>query len=306
MLIYKVVKNKLVSIKEKRINLERDLQKIVEQNLETIFGLKFITSEFSLGRFRIDTLAFDEENKSFVIIEYKRDKSFSVIDQGFSYLSSLLNNKADFILEYNDKMKSNLKRGDVDWSQSRVLFLAHSFTPYQRHSINFRDLPIELWKIQRYEDNIIVFNRLKPIVARESINTISKNKMIKKVSREVKVYSIDDHFKKGWENSRDIFNNIREKILELDPRIKEKVNKYYIGYSIGTYRLCEISTYKSKIEVGLHRVDKKDLKDPENKLKKIPWEKWGWGKQCSYSIKNSGDIDYALFLIKQVYNKFYK
>lgn len=26
---------------------------------------------------------------------------------------------------------------------------------------------------------------------------------------------------------------------------------------------------------------------------------------CKYSIFNSEDIDYALFLIKQVYNKFY-
>ncbi len=81
--IYKITKGKLTSIEEKKINLEVDLQKLVEKNLEIIFGLKFVSSEFSLKNFRIDTLAFDEENKAFVIIEYKRDRNFSVIDQGF-------------------------------------------------------------------------------------------------------------------------------------------------------------------------------------------------------------------------------
>ena len=61
-------------------------------------------SEFTLHNFRIDTLAFDEESKSFVIIEYKKDKSFSVVDQGYAYLSLMLNNKADFILEYNESL----------------------------------------------------------------------------------------------------------------------------------------------------------------------------------------------------------
>jgi hypothetical protein len=68
--------------------------------------LFFITSCASL----------DNENKSFVIIEYKIDQSFSVIDQGYAYLGLLLNNKAEFILEYNERKSLSLKRGDVDWS----------------------------------------------------------------------------------------------------------------------------------------------------------------------------------------------
>jgi len=110
MAIYKIIKNNLVPIREKKIDLETTLQELTEKNLEIIFGLKFVTSQFLLGNFRLDTLAFDEENKSFVIIEYKRDRSFSVIDQGFSYLSSMLHNKAEFILEYNEKTKKSLGR----------------------------------------------------------------------------------------------------------------------------------------------------------------------------------------------------
>lgn len=123
-------KEKLESIKESPFKLEKEIQIISESNLEIIFGLDFVKSEFSLNGFRIDSLTFNKETQSFVIIEYKRDKNFSVIDQGYAYLSLMLNNKADFILEYNENCKDNLKKADVDWSQSKVVFVSPSFTPY--------------------------------------------------------------------------------------------------------------------------------------------------------------------------------
>ena len=46
------------------------------------------------------------------------DKNSSVIDQGFTYLGLMLENKADFMVEYNEQLKRNLKRDDVDWSQT--------------------------------------------------------------------------------------------------------------------------------------------------------------------------------------------
>lgn len=86
-------KEKLESIKELPFKLEKEIQKISEENLETIFRLYFVKSEFTLNNFRIDSLAFDKETQSFVIVEYKRDKNFSVIDQGYAYLSLMPNNK---------------------------------------------------------------------------------------------------------------------------------------------------------------------------------------------------------------------
>lgn len=88
-----------------------------------LFELDLVKSEFELHGFRIDTLAFDEESRAFVIIEYKKDRNFSVVDQSMAYLNLMLNNKADFILEYNESSNSshNLKREQVDWSQSRII-----------------------------------------------------------------------------------------------------------------------------------------------------------------------------------------
>ena len=98
--------------------------------MKIIFDFEYVKSEFSIGKFRLDTLAYDKETNSFIIIEYKKDKNFSVIDQGYAYLSLMLNNKADFILEYNESQKNTLKRTDIDWSQSKVIFISQSFTTY--------------------------------------------------------------------------------------------------------------------------------------------------------------------------------
>ncbi len=308
MVIFKIQDNNLTQIKEIPIKLEKNLQNVTETNLEAVFGLYFVSTEFTLHQFRIDTLAFDKETNSFVIIEYKKDRSFSIVDQGYSYLALMLNNKADFILEYNENTKQNLLREDVDWSQSKVLFLANSFTTYQQNAINFKDLPIELWEVKKFDNKTILYDRLKAGSAKESIKTISKNKTIQNVSREIKTYSINDHFKKDWLTSRELFDELNEKISNLDVRIIKNIRQNYIAYKIDglKWNMCELHIFKSKIEIRLIRVDTHDLKDTEGKIAKIPWQDNAWGKQCACVVKNSSDIDYAIFLIKQIYEKFYK
>lgn len=116
MKLYQNEKGLVKLIKSIPFKLEKEIQSIVENNLGEFFDLKLVKSEFSIKSFRIDTLCFDTTNKSFVIIEYKNSKNYSVIDQGYTYLSILLNNKSDFILEYNEHTNNNLRRDDVDWS----------------------------------------------------------------------------------------------------------------------------------------------------------------------------------------------
>ncbi len=226
MVLYNLQNKKLQIIKEEFFKLEKDIQAISEENLDCIFGLKFIKSEFVLNNLRIDTLAFDDDSKSFVIIEYKRDKNFSVIDQGFAYLSLMLNNKANFILEYNENTNTNLKRDDVDWSQSRVMFVSPAFSKYQQQAINFRDLPIELWEISKYQNNLIQYNRLKSPETSESINKISKsNEIVDKVIEEVKVYTEEDHLKSANENILSLYEEFKNQILNLDDKILVKYEK---------------------------------------------------------------------------------
>ena len=63
------LKNKSVeSVEIKPFKLEKEIQDLVENNTKSIFQLEFIYSEFTIGAYRIDTLCYDNENNSFVII----------------------------------------------------------------------------------------------------------------------------------------------------------------------------------------------------------------------------------------------
>lgn len=186
-MLFKILGNKLNRISENEFKLEKDLQNFVEKNLVELLNLEFVKSECVVENYRLDTLAFDKENKSFVIIEYKRGNSYSVIDQGYSYLATILNNKADIILEYNETLNKALKRDDVDWSQTKVIFISQSFNKFQKDSLNFKNLPIELYEIKKYENDIISFNKIRGKENSEDINTISKiNTEIQKVTSEIK------------------------------------------------------------------------------------------------------------------------
>ena len=153
--LYNLKKNKLEEVNRVNFKLEKEIQTLVEENVETLFDLEFISSEFSVGNFRLDSLCFDNETNSFVVIEYKKGSSYSVIDQGYSYMSIMLNNKSDFILEYIEQTGKSLKKSDVDFSQSRILFVSPSFNSYQKNSVNFKDVPFELWEIKKFSNGTI-------------------------------------------------------------------------------------------------------------------------------------------------------
>jgi predicted transport protein len=304
--LFKIKNKKLFQIKEKTISLEKDLQEITEKNLEEIFGYTLVSSELSIDSFRFDTLAWDNENKSFIIIEYKKDRNFSIVDQGFSYLSVLLNRKADFILEYNCKFpEKQLEKNDIDWSQSRVVFISPHFTNYQKNSINFKDMAFELYEVKVFENETIFYNRVEAKNATESINLVTKDKKITNVSREIKSYSIDDHFKPDWEKSRALFDIIHERITQAFPDILCSPQKLYIGYKINTAVVLQLVVYKSGILVQLLRVQPKDLNDPE---KRTVYQKNSfkyYNKHVTdFKIENEEDIDYAMMLAKQVYKEF--
>jgi len=294
-------KEKLESIKELPFKLEKEIQKISESNLEIIFGLYFVKSEFSLSGFRIDTLAFEKETSSFVIIEYKRDKNFSVIDQGYAYLSLMLNNKADFILEYNENCKDNLKKANVDWSQSKVIFVSPSFTPYQREAINFKDLPIELWEIKRYSNDSIIYNQIKTSGAQESIKTISKqDETIEKVSKEIKVYTEQEHLSKTSDETRELYEKFKNAILALD-NIEIKPTKLYVAF-IADSNIADVRLQQNGLKMWIN-LAKGELDDPKELSRDVSnVGHWGNG---SYEIKieNEENLEYIMNLIKQSLKK---
>jgi len=300
MALFKIEK-KLEYIKEKPFKLEKEIQDLTEENLKAILGLDFVKSEFALNNFRIDTLAFDKEANAFVIIEYKRDKNFSVIDQGYAYLSLMLNNKADFILEFNENLEKTLKRNDVDWSQSRVLFISPSFTNYQREAINFKDLPIELWEVKRFENNTVSYEQIQKAGAQESIKTISKSdQTIDNVAKEIKVYSEQEHLENVNEEIIELYEKFKSAIQNLD-NLEIKPKKKYIAFVSGR-NVIDILPQKKALKMWIN-MSKGELDDSKNITRDVSTTgHWGNG---DYEIQtnNDDDLEYILSLVKQSIKK---
>lgn len=299
MAIYNLKDDQLHIIKEDSFKLERDIQRIFENNLELITGLKSIKSEFIIQDRRIDTLAFDEENRSFVIIEYKRSKNYGLIDQGAAYLNLMLQYKSDFILEYNETCAKNLNRSDVDWSQVRVIFVSPDFVPNQIQALNFKDLPIELWEVNKYENNIIGVNKIERSDYAPNIKQIVKeNSKVESVLKETKVYTEDDLFNDKPEEIQELYDQFKNGILNLTTGIEIKPQKFYIAFKKDNRNITDIEVLKKSLKISIN-LKKGELDDAKNLARDV--SNIGHLGNGDYVVQVSDDknLEYILSLIKQ-------
>ena len=205
--------NKLAQIERQDFALEKEIQDLVESNVSELFNLQFISSEFQIGNFRLDTLCYDEDEKSFVIIEYKKGNSYSVVDQGLTYLSIIKKNKGDVILEYNETQSENLKRTDVEWDNLRIIFISQSFNTYQKNSINFMELPVELWEIKRFENGLISLNQLyaSSQASNKSTRSTDKQSLVSKVLKDIQTFTEENHTSKSSSETVEIWETFKSK-----------------------------------------------------------------------------------------------
>ena len=71
-----IIQNNKILRKEDFKN-EKELQNYVETNMKEILGYQFISTEFTVDNYRLDSLGYDEENNTFIIVEYKNIKTLS-------------------------------------------------------------------------------------------------------------------------------------------------------------------------------------------------------------------------------------
>ena len=299
MALYTNQTGKLKEVKEKPFKLEKDIQKVFEENLSALLGLELVKSEFTIKNKRIDTLAYDPQACAFIIIEYKRDKNISVVDQGFTYLSLMLENKADFIIEYNESLKRNLKREDVDWSQTRVTFVSPSFTENQIQATNFKDIAIELYEVKQYENDIIFINSIKKSNAAESIKPLTQNKeALKKVTEEIKVYTEDDHLKNGSEMTIELYERFKNAIINISDGIEVNPQKWYISFKKGG-NIAYLELLKRAIKITLN-LKLGQLDDPKKIAKDVSHiGHRGYG-DYQIQVEDDKDLEYIMSLVKQV------
>ncbi|MCZ8090678.1 DUF5655 domain-containing protein [Flavobacterium sp.] len=297
--LYNLNKTKLSQLKEKPFKLEREIQNLFEQNLTALTGLEFVKSEFTIKGKRIDTLAYDIQSNAFIIIEYKRDKNVSVVDQGFTYLSLMLENKADFVLTYNETLNRNLHSSKIDWSQTRVVFVSPSFTENQRLATNFKDIAIELWEIKGFENDIISINPIKKTKSAESIKPVTQqNEKIKSVTSEIKVYTEEDHLKGCSDEIVELYETYKNAILNLFDDVEIVPKKLYIAFKKDK-NISDIVLLKKGIKIFIN-LKKGQLDDPKGLTKDVSTTgHWGNG-DYELIVTNTDHLEYVMSLIKQV------
>ena len=282
-------------LKQKDFKNEKELQKFFEKNMEAILGYKLIDTEFVVGDFRIDSLAFDEESKSFKIIEYKNVKNHSLVDQGYTYLKLMLERKADFVLQYNIKTKSSLTTKDIDWSQSRIIFASPIYTVYQLNATDLKNIPVDLVKVTRYEDDIVEIDFIKK-TSNVKVQDIQMESMQRDVNKEIIVYTEEDHLAKVSDNTKEVYEELKNRILELDD-IDIEAKKVYIAFK-GNRNVTDIEFNKNKLKIYIN-MKKGTLNDPLKLTKDISnVGHWGNGDYC-IAIDKKDDIDNVIPLIKQ-------
>ena len=282
-------------LKQKDFKNEKELQVFFEKNIENILGYKFIDTEFTVGNFRIDTLAFDDETKSFKIIEYKNVRNHSLVDQGYTYLKMLLERKADFVLQYNVQNNASLSKEDIDWSQSRIIFVSPIYTEYQLNATDFKNIPIDLIKITRYEEDIVEIDFIKKNsnVKIQEVNMISDTK---NVNKEIVVYTEEEHLNKVSNDLRSLYEKFKTRVLELDD-IDVDPKKLYIAFK-GSRNICDVEFNKNRLKIYIN-VRKGNLIDPLKITKDVSdVGHWGNGDYFTF-INNEDDIDNVIPLIKQ-------
>ena len=281
--------------------MEREIQRLFEHNLQTIMNLELVKSECVIKDRRIDTLAFDPQSKSFVIIEYKRDRNTSVFDQGITYLNLMLQHKADFIVEYNECKKNQLKRTDVDWSQTRVAFVSPNFTENQIMATDFRDFSIELWEVKQYENGIIAITQIKKSKTAESIKQIAtENTALKTVAEEIKTYTEETLLQGKSDDIVALYEQYKSAILNLVGDIEISPKKLYVAFKKDGRNIVDIEIRKSSLKLYLNT--KKGTLDDPIKLARDISDIGHWGNgDYVINITDDSNLEYIMSLIKTLF-----
>lgn len=232
--LYELKGEILTTIPIEDFKLERDLQRLIETNLEETFGCRFVASEFSTGAVhagRIDTLALSENNNP-VIIEYKKTRDGELLNQGLYYLSWLKDHRGDFELAVQKALPGEA----VDWSQIRVICIAPGYTKFALHAAQQSSSELEIWKYKKFSSGHLELELLNKSAgttkssAHTSIHSGGKT--------EVHEYSLESHFNKPAPEILDIFNYLRDYILNLDESITEIPKKFYVAYKLSKNLVC--------------------------------------------------------------------
>ena len=290
------IKGQVEELPSKQVTLEKELQKLLEENMSTFFGVTFLKSEYRITNGRMDSIGIDENNCP-VIFEYKRSLNENVINQGLFYLDWLLDHKADFKLLVMEVLGQK-KADEIDWSMPCVICIANDFTKFDEHAVNQMQRNIKLVRYRKFGDNLIALEHLNaPQV--QPITTDSTAPTVKKSGWKDKDFK--QYFAEAGEKNQNLFYSIKEYILSLGDDISENQLKLYVAFKKAKNVVC-VEVYQSSLLLHLKlNPDTVDLipgfvEDVRSK------GHWGTG-DLRVIIKSTEDFEKAQHLINRAYNE---
>lgn len=285
----------VLQIKPTSFQSEKQLQKLFEENLEQLLGVRFIATEFFTGdrqKGRIDTLGLDQDGSP-TIIEYKKSSKENVINQGLFYMDWLVDHKGDFVIAAQKVLGNGI---DIDWSQPRLILIAESFSEYDKYAVNRIGANIELWTFRCYGEDFLY---LDPLFTTNPVKVSKGGK--DEIDIPLVAYTIDDHLKGKDENIHALFLALQERIISLaeEGEILEKPVKTYIGYKHGK-NFCEVEIQASSLKIWLD-IPNELLEDPHNFGRDVSEiGHYGTG-DVEVRLKSFDDLDNIMNLIEQSY-----
>lgn len=293
--IFRVGESTAELLPKTNIALEKDIQTIFENNLETMLGVRLLASEFSTSHGgRMDTLGIDEDNCP-VIIEYKRSKSENIVNQGLFYLDWLMDHRGEFEILVRDQIGKNVAT-NIGWTAPRLVCIANEFSKYDEHAVKQINRNIELVRFQKFDSGILLVELLTAQSAKTS-PSIGGNTGSASSSKTVSQY-----LQQSDEGLRGLFERARDSLLLLGEDVQEKTLKNYFAFKrIKNFACLEIKPTERKLLVYL-KIDPSSTHHEEGfsrDVRKIGH--FGTG-DFELTIRTDSDLEKALPFFQESYD----
>jgi hypothetical protein len=274
-------------IKKQPFAKEKDLQILIERNLDKIFGISFLESEYPIPNGRIDTLGLDG-NGTPVVIEFKKKQdSGNAIIQGLFYINWVKRNKRAFEMLVREKLGNNTK---VDWASNiRLIIIAETFDQKEISAVPQIIPNVELKKYSFHGDMISLEEITLSKVPQPTIRGVEERK-------EVEIPTLEEQLDRAAPKIREAFLDIRGRIFQIGQDIEEKITGKMICYYSGGKGMAWFDLGGKRLELHLR---KGIYADKHNKIKPE-----GWGGYPVLRLReNELDIEYLIDLLRQAYDK---
>lgn len=294
------ISNTIKNIKEIPFKLEKDIQNIVEANINELLNIKFLATEYSIKNYRFDTVGFDIESNTFIIVEYKRGKNESLVDQGYAYLKVLLEYKAEFVLLYNKVFNESKQVNDFSWESTRIYFVSPKFTSYQIDATSFSDMPFNLFEIKQFENDMLIFEEInkKGKISSSELAT-PDNSTISEVRKEIVVYTEEDHLSKCNENIEEIYQEMKARFSEICD-FETQYKKLYITFK-EKISFCQVVIQKNIIKVYLNFDNKSFTELQDNSKIRDVTNVGHWGSfNYEYTVEDMNDLDDLVYCVRRI------